>query len=44
MESGKLLTDDFEIVKTFNKYFQNAVPNVDFKVPNNFFCQTPEKW
>ena len=41
-ENGNLLTDDFEIAQTFNKYFQNLVPNVDLKVPSNLLCQTPE--
>ena len=34
VENGKLLTD-FEIVETFSKCFQNVVPNLDLKVPNN---------
>ena len=25
-----------------NKYFQNLVPNLDLKVPNNLLCKTPE--
>ena len=33
IEKGNLLTDDFEISETFNKYFQNLVPNLDLKVP-----------
>ena len=37
-----LLTDDFEIAGTFNKYFQNLVPHLDLKVPSSLFCQTPE--
>ena len=40
--NGNLLTDDFEIAETFNKYFQNLVPNLDLKVPSNLLCQTPE--
>ena len=42
IEKGNLLTDDFEIAETFNKYFQNLVPNLDLKVPSNLLCQTPE--
>ena len=34
IESGNRLTDDLEIAVTF-KYFQNLVPNLDLKVPNN---------
>ena len=43
IEKGKLLSDDFEIAETFNKYFQNfqKVPNLDIKVPTNLFHQTP---
>ena len=41
-ENGNLPTDDFEIAETFNKYFQNLVPNLYPKVPNNLLCQTPE--
>ena len=40
IENGKLLTDDFEIAETFNKYFQNLVPNFGLKVPKNLLCQT----
>ena len=42
IENSNLLTDDFEIAETFNKCFQNLVPNSDPKVPNNLLCQTPE--
>ena len=42
IENGNLLTNDLEIAETFNKYFQNLVPNLDFKVPNNLLGQTPE--
>ena len=42
IESGNLLTDDFKIAETFNKYFQNLVPNLALKVPSNLLCQTPE--
>ena len=42
IENGKLLTNDFEFGETFNKYFQNLVPNLDFKVLKNLLCQTPE--
>ena len=42
IENGNLLTDDFEIAETFNKCFQNLVPNLALKVPRNLFCQTPE--
>ena len=41
-ENSNLLTHDFESAKTFYKYFQNLVPNLDFKVPNSLLCQTPE--
>ena len=37
-----MLTDDFEIAETFNKYFQNLVPNLALKIPSNLLCQTPE--
>ena len=42
IENGKLLTNDFEIAETFNKYFLNFVPNLDLKVPNNLLCQIRE--
>ena len=42
IENGNLLTDDFEITETFNKYFQNLVLNLDLKVPSNLLCQTSE--
>ena len=42
IENANLLTDDFEIAKTFNRYFQNLVPNLDLKLPNNLLCQAPE--
>ena len=42
IENSKLLTNDFEIVETFNKHFQNLVPNLDLKVTNNLLYQTPE--
>ena len=42
IENGNLLTDDFEIAETFNKYFQNLVPNLALKIPSNLLCQTPE--
>ena len=42
IENDNLRTDDFEIAKTFNKYFQNLVTNLDLKVPSNLLCQTPE--
>ena len=32
IENGNLLTDDFEIAETFNKYFQNLVPKLNLKV------------
>ena len=38
-ENSNLLTDHFE---TFNKYFQNLVPNLDCKVPNNLLYQSLE--
>ena len=34
-----LLTDDFEIAGTFNKYFQNLVPHLDLKVPSNLLAK-----
>ena len=34
----ELLTDDFETVETFNKFFQNPVSNLDLEVPNNLAC------
>ena len=40
--NGNLLTDDFEIAETFNKYFQNLVPNLALKIPSKLLCQTPE--
>ena len=40
IENGNLLTDDFEIAQTFNKYFQNLVPNLALKVPSNLLCET----
>ena len=42
IENSNLLTDDFGIAETSNKYFQNLVPNLDYKVPSNLPCQTPE--
>ena len=42
IENGNLLTDDLEIVETFNKYFKNLVPNSDLKVHSKLLCQTPE--
>ena len=42
-ENGSLLTDGFEIARTFNTYFQNLVPNLDLKLPSNLLCQTPIK-
>ena len=42
IEKGNLLTDDFEIAETFNKYFQNLVPNLDLKVPSKLLYQTPQ--
>ena len=41
IENGILLTDDFEIAETFNKDFQNFVPNLDLKVPSKLLCQAP---
>ena len=40
IENGNFLTDDFEIAETFNKYFQNLVPNLTLIVPSNLLCQT----
>ena len=42
IENGNLLTNDFENAETFNKNFQNLVPNLDLKVPSNLLWQTPE--
>ena len=42
IEDGNLLTDDFEIAETFNKYFQNLVPNLALKIQSNLLCQTPQ--
>ena len=42
IENANLLTDDIEIAETFNKYFQNLVPNLDLKLPSKLLCQTPE--
>ena len=41
IENSNLVTYDFENAETFNKYFQNVVPNLDLKVPSNLLCQTP---
>ena len=40
--NGNLLTNDFEIAETFNKYIKNIVPNLVLKVPSNLLCQTSE--
>ena len=40
IENGSLLTNDFEIAETFNKHFQNLVPNLDLKIPCKLLCQT----
>ena len=37
-----LKTHDFEIAENLNKYFQNIVPKLDLKLPNNLLCQAPE--
>ena len=42
IKNGNLLTDDFEIEETFNKFFQNLVLSLDLKVPSKLLCQTPE--
>ena len=42
IENSNLLPDDFEIAETFNKYFQNLVPNLDLIVPSTLLCQTQE--
>ena len=42
IENGNLLTNNFEIAETFNKYFQNLLPNLALKVPTNLLCQTIE--
>ena len=41
IENGNLLTDDFEIVETFN-FSQNLVPNLALKIRSNLLCQIPE--
>ena len=41
VENGNLL-NDFEIGETFNKFFQNLVPNLNLKVPGKLLCQAPE--
>ena len=38
-----MLTGDFEIAETFNIYFQNLVPILDLKVPNNLLCLSNTK-
>ena len=40
-ENRNLLTNNFKTAGTFDKYFQNLVPNLDLKVPSNFLFQTP---
>ena len=42
IKNGNLITDDFEIAETFNKYFQNLVTNLNLKVPSKLLCQAPE--
>ena len=42
IENGNLLTYDFAIAQTFNKYFQNFVSNLDLKVPSKLLYQTSE--
>ena len=42
IENDNLLTDDLEIAKTFNKYFQKLVPNLHLKVQSNLLCLAPE--
>ena len=42
IENGNLLTNNFETAETFNKYFQNLLPNLALKVPTNLLCQTIE--
>ena len=32
----------FKIAETFNKCFQNLVPDLDVKVPSKFLSQTPK--
>ena len=42
IENGNPPAADFEIEETFNKYFQNLVPESDPKVTRKLLCQTPE--
>ena len=42
IENSKLLTNDFEITETINKYFENLVANLVHKLPNKLICQKPE--
>ena len=42
IENDNLLTDDFETAETFNKYFQNLVPNLNLKVSSKLLYQAPE--
>ena len=42
-ENDKMLTGDFETAETFNIYFQNLVPSLDLKVPNNLLCLSNTK-
>ena len=44
IEKGNLLTDDFEISETFNKYFQNVVPNLDLKITKQVTLPNTRKW
>ena len=44
IENSNLLTDDFEIAETFNKYFQNLVTDLNLKVPSKLLCQATEKF
>ena len=39
-KNSKLVANDFEIVETLTIYFQNLVPDLYLKVPNNLLCQT----
>ena len=42
IENGKLLVDDIKVAKTFNRYFQHLVPNLDLKLPMYFvLCMLP---
>ena len=39
-KNSKLVANYFEIAETLAIYFQNLVPDLYLKVPNNLLCQT----